>query len=180
MRATSSSDEQQNNPWPQPQHASGRDSVDYHTYLEKIEKFRVNNPKVYNRPLQKNVPTVSNSKVLPRDHLQRHQQHQQQLQQQQQQQQQMQQQQHVPTVAAVTLQAPPVQQRLSKSQPRENCDPRERAEVLGLVRSDHRSHSMQHNHHHPNRPRQQHHHPSPNNSDSRDSIQSFEKFWLES
>ena len=45
MRATSSSDEQQNNPW-QPQHASGRDSVDYHQYLEKIEKFRVNNPKV--------------------------------------------------------------------------------------------------------------------------------------
>ena len=61
-----------------------------------------------------------------------------------------------------------MQQRLSKSQPRENCDPRERAEVLGLVRSDHRSHSMQHHHHsHPNRPRhQQHHHPSPNNSDS--------------
>ena len=42
MRATSSSDDQQQ-PW---QHASGRDSVDYHQYLEKIEKFRVNNPKV--------------------------------------------------------------------------------------------------------------------------------------
>ena len=80
MRATSSSDEQQNNPW-QPQHASGRDSVDYHQYLEKIEKFRVNNPKVYNRPLQKNVPTVSNSKVSPRAHFHRQQQQQQQQQQ---------------------------------------------------------------------------------------------------
>ena len=158
MRATSSSDEQQNNPW-QPQHASGRDSVDYHQYLEKIEKFRVNNPKVYNRPLQKNVPTVSNSKMSSREQFHRQQQQQQQQHQQQQQQQQQ-------NAAVVTLQAPPPGQRLSKSQPRENCDPRERAEVLGLVRSDHRSHSMQHHHnHHPNRPRQ-HHHPSPNNSDS--------------
>ena len=109
---------------------------------------------VYNRPLQKNVPTVPNSKVMPRENPPR-----------------PQKQQAAPTVAAVTLQAPPpaAAQRLSKSQPRENCDPKERAEVLGLVRSDQRSHSMQN---HRNRPHQQHRHhphqphPSPNNSDS--------------
>ena len=35
---------------------SGRDSVDYHQYLEMIERFRGNNPKVYSRPLQKFAP----------------------------------------------------------------------------------------------------------------------------
>jgi hypothetical protein len=98
-------------------HPSGRDSVDYHQYLEMIERFRGNNPKVYNRPLQKNVPTVPNSKVLAREN---------------------------PVRTVATLGVTPVVplsmqgQRLSKSQPRENCDPKDRAEVLGLVKSDQR------------------------------------------
>ena len=37
---------------------SGRDSAEYHQYLEMIERFRGNNPKVYSRPLQKNVPAT--------------------------------------------------------------------------------------------------------------------------
>ncbi len=109
--------------------SSGRDSVDYHQYLEMIQRFRGNNPKVYDRPLQKNVPTVPNSKATVREN---------------------------PLRVATNLQAPggaqppiQLQQRLSKSQPREN-DPRERAEVMGFVRAEsHRSlHPAQQQHHH--------------------------------
>eukprot|EP00095_Tigriopus_kingsejongensis_P006186 maker-scaffold191_size271209-snap-gene-1.35 protein:Tk06186 transcript:maker-scaffold191_size271209-snap-gene-1.35-mRNA-1 annotation:"s6 family -specific metalloendopeptidase adhesin" len=43
------------------QQPSGRDSVDYHQYLEMIERFRGNNPKIYSHPLQKNAGTSSSS-----------------------------------------------------------------------------------------------------------------------
>lgn len=43
---------------------SGRDSVDYHQYLEMIERFRGNNPKIYSHPLQKNAPANTNTNAL--------------------------------------------------------------------------------------------------------------------
>ena len=97
---------------------SGRDSVDYHQYVEMIERFRGNNPKAYSRPLQKNVPTVPNSKVQKKDSLGAPANvHGESLQQQQQQQ-----------------QLGP--QRISKSQPREHtADQQSRAEFMGLVKS---------------------------------------------
>ncbi|TRY71051.1 hypothetical protein TCAL_12313 [Tigriopus californicus] len=51
-------------PIPKEKDHSGRDSVDYHQYLEMIERFRGNNPKIYSHPLQKNTPANNNTNAL--------------------------------------------------------------------------------------------------------------------